>query len=162
MNQPRISLIAAIATEDRGIGLANALLWRIPEDFLYFKEKTSGHAIILGENTFHSIGRPLPYRTNIILSVDPDFTPPGCTVVRDIDEALAQARNIETEEVFVCGGVSVYRQFLPLADRLYLTLVEGKYEADTFFPEYSQFKREISRIDMNNGTYRFSFVIMER
>ncbi len=162
MNQPRISLIAALAIKDRAIGFKNALLWHIPEDFRHFKEITSGHAIIMGENTYRSIGRPLPNRTNIILSPHPDFAPEGCVVARSIEDALEKARAVESEEVFVCGGANVYQQFLPLCDRLYLTLVDGVYEADTFFPEYPRFTREISREDVDNGTYRFTFVILEK
>ena len=162
MNQPRISLIAALAKQDRAIGFENALLWHIPEDFRYFKETTSGHVVIMGENTYRSIGRPLPNRTNIILSLDPDFLPEGCVVVHSIEEALERARAVESEEIFLCGGASVYRQFLPIADRLYLTLVEGSYEADTFFPEYSEFSRQISQESAENGTYRFTFVILEK
>jgi dihydrofolate reductase len=82
MNQPRISLIAALAKQDRAIGFKNALLWHIPEDFRHFKETTSGHAVIMGENTYRSIGRPLPNRTNIILSFDQDFLAEGCVVTR--------------------------------------------------------------------------------
>lgn len=162
MSNPRISLIAALARKDRAIGFQNALLWYIPEDFRHFKETTSGHAIIMGENTYRSIGRPLPNRKNIILSQDPAFAPPGCVVVRSLEEALAQARIVEPEEVFICGGASVYRQFLPLADRLYLTLVEGEYEADTFFPDYVAFHREISRRESGDGSYRYSFVMLEK
>ena len=162
MNQPRISLIAALAIKDRAIGFKNALLWHIPEDFRHFKETTSGHAIIMGENTYRSIGRPLPNRTNIVLSPHSDFSPEGCVVACSIEDALEKARAVEHEEVFVCGGASVYQQFLPLCDRLYLTLVDGAYEADTFFPEYSQFTQEISRRDVDNGTYRFTFVILEK
>lgn len=158
----RISIIAAIAEKDRAIGKDNALLWHIPEDFKHFKDLTSGHAIIMGENTHRSIGRPLPNRTNIVLSINPDFSPEGCLVVRSIDEALEQARIVETDEVFICGGASIYRQFLPLADRLYLTLVEGEYAADTFFPDYGDFPREISRKASEDGTYRYSFVTLEK
>lgn len=162
MPQPRISMISAIAKKDRAIGFQNALLWHIPEDFKHFKEITSGHAVIMGENTYKSIGRPLPNRTNIVLSIDEHFAPEGCVVVRSIEEALVRAREVETEEVFIIGGASIYRQFLSYADRLYLTLVEGDFEADTFFPEYTEFIREISREEQDNGTFRFTFVTLEK
>lgn len=162
MYQPKISMIAAIAEQDRAIGFGNALLWHIPEDFKHFKSLTSGHAIIMGENTYRSIGRPLPNRTNIVLSPDPSFAPEGCIVARSIEEAFDQARLVEPDEVFICGGASVYRQCLPSADRLYLTLVEGEYQADTFFPDYGDFTREISRQISEDGTYRYSFVTLER
>ncbi len=155
-------MISAIAKNDRAIGFRNALLWHIPEDFRHFKETTSGHAVIMGENTYRSIGRPLPNRTNIILSLDPNFSPEGCVVVSSVEGALAKAREVEREEIFIIGGASIYRQFLPYADRLYLTLVEGDFEADTFFPEYPEFTQEISREDHDNGTFRFTFVILEK
>lgn len=155
-------MISAIARKDRAIGFQNALLWHIPEDFKHFKETTSGHAVIMGENTYTSIGRPLPNRTNIILSINPDFAPEGCVVVHSIEEALAKAKEVEQEEIFIIGGASIYRQFLPYADRLYLTLVEGDFEADTFFPDYSEFTKEVSRKECENGTFRFTFVILEK
>lgn len=156
-------MIAAIARENRAIGKDNRLLWHIPEDFKRFKELTSGHAIIMGENTFKSIGRPLPNRTNIVLSQTEGFAPEGVVVVRSIDEALDAAKQCEAEEVFICGGASVYRQFLPLADRLYLTLVEGDFEADTFFPEYAkEFTNVLHTEHQSDACYRFSFVILER
>lgn len=155
-------MISAIGRKDRAIGFQNALLWHIPEDFKYFKETTSGHVVIMGENTYWSIGRPLPNRTNIILSIDPNFSPEGCLIVRSIEEALEKAKEVEQEEIFIIGGASVYRQFLPFADRLYLTLVEGDFEADTFFPDYSEFKKEIFRDECENGTFRFAFVTLEK
>lgn len=159
---PRISMIAAIARENRAIGKDNRLLWHIPEDFKHFKDTTSGHAIIMGENTFRSIGKPLPNRTNIVLSQATTFAPEGVVVVRSIDEALDAAKQFEAEEVFVCGGASIYRQFLPMADRLYLTLVEGDFEADTFFPDYSEFTKTVSEEKSGNGEYEFSFVVLEK
>lgn len=162
MEKPRISLISAIARSNRAIGKDNALLWHIPEDFKHFKELTSGHAIVMGENTYRSIGRPLPNRTNIVLSQTSDFAPEGVVVVRSIKEALERAKAVEQEEVFIIGGASIYRQFITMADRLYLTLVEGDYEADTFFPEYDEFTKVLSQESVDNGTHRFSFVTLEK
>lgn len=160
--KPRLSLISAIAKNDRAIGKNNALLWHIPEDFRHFKTITTGHTVVMGENTFRSIGKPLPNRTNIILSLTPDFAPEGCLVVKSIEEALEMAKKCETEEIFIIGGASIYKQFIGLADRLYLTLVEGVYEADTYFPEYDAFTKVVSEESFDNGTYRFSFVTLER
>lgn len=162
MEKSRISIISAIAGKDRAIGKNNALLWHIPEDFKHFKHLTSGHAIVMGENTYKSIGRPLPDRINIILSLTPDFAPAGCVVVRSIEEALEKAKETEQEEIFIIGGASVYKQFIPLADRLYLTLVEGEFEADTFFPEYGEFSNIVSEERIDNGTHQFSFVTLEK
>ncbi len=158
----RISMIAAVARKNRAIGKDNHLLWHIPEDFKHFKDTTSGHAIIMGENTFHSIGKPLPNRTNIVLSQTDGFAPEGVVVVRSIDEALEAAKEFEAEEVFVCGGASVYKQFLPMVDRLYLTLVEGDFEADTFFPDYGEFTKTVSETKGGNDEHDFSFVVLEK
>ena len=162
MQKPRISMIAAVAKKDRAIGKDNALLWHIPEDFQHFKSLTRGHAIIMGENTFKSIGKALPGRTNIVLSLTPDFAPADCFMVHSLDEALAVAKEHELEEIFICGGASIYKQFIPLADRLYLTLVEGDFEADTFFPEYGEFTKVISKEKVDNGKYQFVFVTLEK
>ena len=162
MSKPILSIISAIAKKDRAIGKDNALLWHIPEDFKHFKELTSGHVVVMGENTFRSIGRPLPNRTNIVLSLDKGLVLDGCLVVHSVEDALRKARESEKEEIFIIGGASIYRQFISFADRLYLTLVEGSYEADTFFPEYGEFTRVLSEEKIDNGTHRFSFVTLEK
>lgn len=161
MNTPRLSMIVAV-DETRAIGKDNKLLWHIPEDLQRFKELTNGHAIIMGENTYRSIGRPLPNRTNIIVTLNQDLELPGCVVVYSLEEALKQGKEHESEELFVIGGASIYKQFLPQIDRLYLTLVEGKHEADTFFPEYSDFTKVVSEEKHDNGTYRFTYYVLER
>ncbi|MBI2439228.1 MAG: dihydrofolate reductase [Candidatus Moranbacteria bacterium] len=161
-SQPRISLISAIAKKNRAIGKSNALLWHIPEDFKHFKDLTSGHTVVMGENTYYSIGRPLPNRMNIVLSLDDGFAPEGCVVVRSIQEALDVAKKYEREEIFIIGGASIYKQFIPFANRLYLTLVDGEYEADTFFPEYEEFTKILDKKECDNGKYQFTFVTLER
>lgn len=161
MHTPRLSIIVAI-DEHLAIGKDNRLLWHIPEDLKHFKELTTGHTVIMGENTYRSIGRPLPNRTNIVITLDTTFQAEGCQVVHSIDEALDTARQYEQEEVFVIGGASIYKQFLPLVDRLYLTQVVGTYEADTFFPSYDDFSKEISEEKMSNSEHTFSFVVRER
>lgn len=148
--------------ETRAIGKDNRLLWHIPEDLRRFKELTTGHAVIMGENTYHSIGRPLPNRTNIVVTLDPNLALAGCLVVHSLEEAVAAAREHEANEVFVMGGASIYRQMLPMMDRLYLTLVAGKHEADTFFPDYSAFSKVISEEAQSNGEYQFTFFVLER
>ena len=162
MSKPILSIISAIAKKDRAIGKDNALLWHIPEDFKHFRSLTSGHVVVMGENTFRSIGKPLPNRTNIVLSLDKGLVLDGCLVVHSVEDALRKARESEKEEIFIIGGASIYRQFISFADRLYLTLVEGSYEADTFFPEYGEFTRVLSEEKIDNGTHRFSFVTLEK
>ena len=148
--------------EERAIGKDNRLLWNIPEDLKRFKELTTGHTVIMGENTYHSIGRPLPNRTNIVVTLNQSLVLPGCFVVYSIDEAFQMAKEKEKEEVFVIGGASIYRQCLPLVERLYLTLVEGKHEADTFFPDYAEFQKVVSEEKGENGQYRYTYYILER
>lgn len=161
MPTPRLSIFVAV-DEKRAIGKDNKLLWHIPEDLKRFKELTSGHAVIMGENTYHSIGRPLPNRTNIVMTLDTNLTLPGCFVVHSLEEALSVAREHETEEIFVMGGASIYKQFLPITERLYLTLVKGEHDADTFFPDYSEFTKIISEKKEDNGEYQYIYFILER
>ena len=161
MIHPRLSIIVAV-DEKRAIGKDNRLLWHIGEDLKHFKKLTSGHTVIMGENTYHSIGKALPNRTNIVVTLDESFSAPSCLVAHSLDGALAVARENEQEEIFIIGGASIYKQFLPKVNRLYLTLVSGEHEADTFFPDYSDFTKVISEEKMDNGEYAFSFIVVER
>ncbi len=161
MFTPRMSMIVAV-DETRAIGKNNKLLWNIPEDLKRFKELTTGHAVIMGENTYYSIGRPLPNRTNIVVTLNQELVIPGCQVVHSIDEAFATAKEKESDEVFVIGGASIYKQCLPLVERLYLTLVKGVHEADTFFPDYSEFTKVVSQEKSGNREYQYIYFILER
>lgn len=161
MNTPRLSMIVAV-DEARAIGKDNMLLWHIPEDLKRFKELTTGHVVIMGENTYRSIGRPLPNRKNIVMTMSADLELPGCLVAHSLDEALQKAKEEESQEVFVIGGASIYKQFLPMIDRLYLTLVQGTHEADTFFPEYSEFDKVISQEEGQSGEYHYTYFVLEK
>ena len=128
-----ISIIVAIA-DDNAIGKDNDLLWHIPDDLKRFKKITSGHKIIMGRNTWLSLPvRPLKNRTSIVITDKPGEVFEGCQMVYSIEEAAAACK--PDEECFIIGGGMVYKQFLPLADKLYLTRVYKSFEADTFFPE---------------------------
>lgn len=129
-----ISIIVAVA-ENGTIGDRNTLLWHISEDLKHFKALTSGHPVIMGRKTYESLGRPLPNRTNVVLTRG-DGEIPGCRVVHALDEALALFP--AGEELFVIGGAQIYAQALPLADRLYLTRVCHPYEGDTSFPDWDE------------------------
>jgi len=161
MYNPKISIICAIA-ENRAIGKNNDLLWHIPEDFKHFKEKTMGHVIVMGQKTFESIGKPLPNRTTIVLSNDPVCNIEGVIMARTFDEVFAKAREIEKEEVFICGGGSVYAQTIGMADKLYLTVVKGDFEADVFFPKYDEFKRVVSERKSNDENFEYTFLELEK
>lgn len=118
----------------REIGFQNQLLWHLPKDLKHFKEITSGHPVIMGRKTYESIGKPLPNRTNIVISRKKDWFEEGILIVGSIKEALKFARKID-EDIFIIGGGTIYEQTLAQADRLEVTLVKADLEADTFFPE---------------------------
>jgi dihydrofolate reductase len=157
-----ISIIVAIA-ENNGIGKNNRLLWHIPADLKRFKRITEGHTVIMGKNTFLSLpGGPLKNRRNIVITDDPSERFDGCETVFSVKEAME--RSPDGEESFVIGGASVYRQFMPYADRLYLTRVNRAFDADTFFPEilpaeWEEMSHEIPESDgKNDFTYTFSIL----
>ncbi len=161
MNNPKFSIICAIA-QNRAIGKNNQLLWHIPEDFKHFKQITTGHVIVMGQKTFESIGKPLPNRTTIVLSNDPECNIEGVVMARTFDEVFAKARELEKDEVFICGGGSVYAQTIGMADKLYLTVVKKDFEADTFFPEYSQFTKIISERESSDDNFKYTFLELEK
>jgi len=161
MSSPELCIIAAVS-ENRTIGKDNSLPWRIPADLAHFKELTTGHPIIMGRKTFESIGKPLPDRINIIITSDETFEVPGCIVCHSLGEAVETAKEIEQEKIFIIGGGKVYNAAIGLADKLYLTLVEGEFEGDTFFPDYSNFKRVVSEKAGESGNLRFRFLELER
>lgn len=158
--KPIISIIAAIGS-NRELGKNNKLLWRIPEDLKRFRELTTGHPIIIGKNTYQSIGKPLPKRTNIIITRDTNFQAEGCAIVHSLQEAVQKASQIEQKEIFIIGGGQIYQQAISMADKLYLTKVEGTFDADTFFPDYSRFKKEVFREEKNDSKYHYTFVDLE-
>lgn len=127
-----ISMIAAVA-DGNVIGGGNTLLWHISEDMRHFKALTTGHVVVMGRKTFVSMGRPLPDRTNVVISSQPDFAPEGCLVARSLDEAVGMFA--AGEEIFIIGGGRVYAESMHMAERLYITRVMAAYEGDTFFPK---------------------------
>lgn len=159
--KPTISIIAAIS-KGLALGKDNKLLWDIPEDMCHFRKISSGHPVIMGEKTHYSIGRPLPKRLNIVLSKNPDLKIPGCQIAHSIKEAIDIAAEEDSEEIFFIGGGSVYAQALPVADKLYLTIVDGQYEADTFFPEYGNQFKIIRARKSSDKNYRYDFLELER
>ena len=139
-----ISLIWAMA-ENRVIGIANRLPWKLPADMQWFRKQTMGKPIIMGRKTFESFGaKPLPGRTNIIITHTQTYKAEGAVVVHSIDEALLAAGDVE--EVMIIGGASFYEQMLPMADRLYVTQVQSSFEGDAWFPEVDfSLWREVER-----------------
>lgn len=129
-----ISIIVAIS-ENRAIGINNQIPWYLPADLKYFKKTTLGHHILMGRKSYLSIGKPLPKRTNLVLTRNPFFTATGITVIHNLEEGIEIARSSGEEELFIIGGGDIYRQSIDLVDRLYITEVDIQTEGDTFFPE---------------------------
>lgn len=156
-----LSIIVAMA-QNRAIGRDNQLLWHISADLRRFKAITMGHTIIMGRRTYQSIGRPLPGRRNIVVSRNPSFSAEGCTVAQSLEAALALCP--AGDEAFVIGGGQIYAQALPLAHRMYITLVHSDMEADTFFPEYdpAQWRVVAEQEDSQADGLAFTFIDMER
>lgn len=161
----RISLIVA-AARNGVIGRGGRLPWHLPEDMRRFRAHTLGHHVIMGRRTHESIGRPLPGRTNLVLSRDPRLRIEGCTTVHSLEEALDLARNAGEEEAFVMGGRAVYEAALPHADRIHLTRVEADVEGDVRLPvidptSWAEVAREAHLADERHA-YAFSFLVLER
>lgn len=135
----KITIVVAIA-QNNMIGCANKLLWHISEDLKHFKRITTGGCVVMGRKTFESIGKPLPNRRNVVISRNRDLVIDGCEVFASIEDMISGLRGVD--EVFVIGGGEIYRQTLPLADKVELTIVERDYEGDTCFPaiDYSKWK----------------------
>jgi len=158
-----ISIIVAVA-ENNVIGKDNNLIWHLPKDLKHFKETTTGHFIIMGRKTFESNGRPLPNRTNVIITKDKNYQAEGCVILHSLEDAINIAKN--DSEVFIIGGGEIYKQAMPIADRIYLTKVHHLFDGDTFFPEINMKDwTEVSRKDFESdekNKYAFSILILER
>jgi dihydrofolate reductase len=158
----RISIIAAL-DRNRVIGNNNMLPWHLPADLKHFKALTLHKPVIMGRKTFESIGRPLPQRRNIIISQQSHWFAPGCEVVSSLTAALRLTQDVE--EVMIIGGAHIFAQALPIADRLYLTLIDHVFEGNIFFPRWEQTEwQEIERanhIAENQQDYSYAFVVLQ-
>ncbi len=150
-------MIAALS-ENKVIGKDNTLLWHIPEDFKRFKTITSGHPIIMGRKTYQSIGKPLPNRSNIVVTRDAEFTAEGCIIVNSLEHGIEKAKEIDHEEIFIIGGGELYKQGINYADKLYLTIVHNQFDGDTFFPDYTEFKHIVFEQNSKDDTYNYTFI----
>lgn len=157
---PRLSLVVAYAS-NRVIGRDNTLPWRLPADLQHFKRTTLGKPIIMGRKTWESLGRPLPGRTNIVLTRNPGYTASGATVVGSLADALTACG--DAPQACVIGGEAIFALALPLADRIVATEIQADVEGDTWFPELPTGWHEVSREPQpeENG-YRYDFVTYER
>lgn len=163
MHPVLISLIVAM-DRNRLIGRGNALPWHLPADLAHFKAVTMGKPIVMGRKTYESIGRPLPGRHNIVISRNPEFSAPGCTVVASVDAALAAAGDVD--EAMVIGGAQLYVELLPRARRIYLTRIDAAFDGDAWFPEldttaWQEIEHSAQAADARNA-YAYSFLTLER
>ncbi|MFV1973168.1 MAG: type 3 dihydrofolate reductase [Thiohalobacterales bacterium] len=159
----KLSIVVAMAA-NHVIGRDNQLPWHLPADLKHFKQLTTGKPILMGRKTWESIGRPLPERTSIVITSDPDYTAAGCVVVHSIDAALRAAEH--HDEVMVIGGSELYRQVLPQVSTIYLTRVHADIEGDAVFPKLDDSEwREVERTDCEpdeNNAHVYSFITLER
>lgn len=163
-----IHLIAAI-NKSRGIGKQGELLYRLPNDMKHFKNLTEGNFVVMGKNTYSEIGKPLSNRTNIVLSRDTKYDPhPAVYVYNSVSEVLRQYKEYAEEQVdlYICGGESLYKQFMSYSNYIHLTIIDDNKEADTFFPEFDISEWEvISNIHNESddqNEYSHSFITYKR
>lgn len=161
--RPRLCLIVAQG-ENRAIGKDNRMPWHLPEDLQHFKRVTMGKPIIMGRKTFESIGRPLPGRTNIVITRQKDWQAEGVQAVASLEAAIERAAAEAPEEIMVIGGAQIYQASLPLAERVYLTQVHETFEGDAFFPELDDSWKEIKRVTEVSQScgIRYSFLLVDR
>jgi dihydrofolate reductase len=153
--------------ENRVIGGSGHIPWHLPADFKHFKELTMGHPIVMGRKTFESIGKPLPGRTNIVITRDAAYQHEGVVVVASPEAALAEgAASPGNDEMFVIGGTEMYKLFLPQAKKIYLTQVHGSFEGDVFFPELSEGEWRLTSSEENKkdekNPFDFTYLVYER
>ncbi len=159
----KVSLVVAMAN-NRVIGLENKMPWHLPADLSHFKKTTMGHAVIMGRKTYQSIGFSLPGRHNIVLTQSKDFQAKQVTVASNIQQAIEAAGDVK--EIMIIGGSTIYQQFLPLAERLYLTLIDLRVKGDTFFPDYQHQKWTMTQQQTHqqdeNNPYAYQFITLDR
>jgi len=149
------------------LGKNNTLVWSMPTDLKYFREKTSGHPVIMGRKTFEAIGRPMPNRKNIVITRDKSYLRHGVDVVNSLEEALSLAKLEKNEEIFIIGGEEIFKQAMPIAERLYITHIEAEdKDADTFFPEivrivWNEVSRKEHQPDEDNP-FAYTFSVYEK
>ena len=158
-----ISLIVAM-DENRVIGYKNKLPWNLPSELKYFRETTKGKPVIMGRRTFESIGRPMPERLNIIVTRDKSYKADNCIIVDSREDAIKAAKG--SDEIMVIGGAEIYKLFLPIANRLYITKVHGSFDGDTYFPEFNENEwvkvREKFVEKDNENEYSYTVIVLER
>ena len=147
---------------NRVIGKNNTIPWHISEDLKHFKQTTRGHTVVLGRKTFESIGKPLPGRTNIVLTRDKNFSADGVTVIHTLDRLSTHTK--PDDEIFIIGGADIYKQTLPLTQKIYLTMIEKNFDGDAFFPVFEDEFDVVETSDVHESLdgLKFKFVTFVR
>lgn len=168
MDKPRVSIIAAI-DEKRGLGKDNDLLFKIRGDMQRVRSLTTGHPLVMGRKTFESLGRLLPNRSHVVVTRDSSSLEPLSfqpeAIASSLEEALEKAKAFEgSDEIFIFGGGQIFTEAVEkgLVDRLYLTLVKGEYDADTFFPDYSMYTKVVNKEEHEEDGYTYTFLDLEK
>lgn len=159
------SLIVAM-DKNRVIGLNNGMPWHLPKDLQYFKERTSGHTIIMGRKTFESLGRVLPNRKHIVLTRSNQSFPEGVELVSTIEEIIQYKRNRPEEQMFIIGGGELFKQMLPYISRMYITKIDEAFEGDVYFPEFQKDEWELVSKEKgpmdDRNPYHYYYLVYER
>ncbi len=167
MEKPIVAAVVAIG-RNRELGKGGKLVWKIPADVQRFRDLTRGHPLIMGRKTFESIlsyrGSPLPDRTNIVITRDPDWKYEGVIITHSLEDALRVAKEVPgSEEIHIGGGTEIYKEALPIIDKLYLTLIDAEGEADTFFPPYEkEFTKKVFEESHEWNGIKYKYVDLER
>jgi len=160
-----ISLIVA-ASENNAIGKNNQLLWNLPNDLKFFKNTTWGFPVIMGRKTFEEVNKPLPGRTNIVITSNPDWNAAGTITTGNINEAIAKAAETNSKQAFIIGGGEIYKQSMEIADIIYITRVHAQLEGDTFFPVIDKSKWKLTSnqdfVADEKHAYNYSFQIWKK
>ncbi len=160
-----IALVVAASTNN-AIGKNNQLLWHLPKDLKFFKNTTWGGVVLMGRKTFESVNKPLPGRTNIVITSKAGWSAEGVLVAKNLEDAISQAKAANFKEIFVIGGGEIYKQTMPLADFIYITRVHANFEADTFFPVIDETLWQLTHntdfIADEKHAYDFSFQTWQR
>ena len=159
-------ILIVAASENNAIGKNGQLLWHLPNDLKFFKNTTWGFPVIMGRKTFESVNKPLPGRTNIVITSKPDWEAKGVITVRSLEESIQKVGETNSKQAFIIGGGEIYKQSMDIADKIYITRVHANLEGDTFFPTIDKSKwqlieDEIFEIDEKHA-YSYSFQIWEK
>jgi dihydrofolate reductase len=155
-----LSLIAAMAS-NRVIGNKGDIPWKIPGEQKMFKKITVGHTVIMGRKTYETLSRPLPERTNIVITRQTEYQAPGCAIVHDLAAAIATC-DPDEEEAFICGGGQLYHESIGMTDKIYLTVIPRKIPGDTYFPEIAETEFTMTTSNFIEGVEPYHFYIYER